>query len=282
MEEKRFALMSDEGLTELVATIIMVALVVLGVTIVGVFLLSQQGPQDIPSMSVIAGNTSEMQFTLLHSGGDPLTPGSYRIYIVDNGQPVDRTGEFVITGPDQQWDLGELAVYEYAATVPQEVIITYTGTGGELTIATVSYQGSTGGGEVVDQGGDGGGEPATPADDFYISVPEQGDTIVKRNDLLLVSGCANTSTIDVDYVDIIFYNADEITSNNNALARRMNYNPATPGSCKYSYIINEDANEIRQITSSHDYPINITILIVGYYENEITYSDSVTIQVLEN
>lgn len=282
MKKQKFMMVSEDGLTELVATIIMIALVVLGVTIVGVFLLSQQGTQDVPRISVIAGNTSEMQFTLLHSGGDSLSPGSYRIYVVDNGQPVDKTDEFVITGTDQQWDLGELAVFEYTAGVPEEVVITYTGTGGELTIATVSYQGSTGGGEVVDQGGDGGGEPATPADDFYISVPEPGDTIVHRNDYLLVSGCVNTSRIDVDYVDIIFYNVDEISSNNNALARRMTYNPATAGPCKYSYIINEDANEIRQITSAHDFPINITILIVGYYEDEITYSDSVKIQVLEN
>lgn len=278
-------MMSEDGLTELVATIIMIGLVVLGVTIVGVFLLSQQVTQDVPSISVIAGNTSEMQFTLLHSGGDSLAPGTYRIYIVDNGQSVDKTDEFVIMGTDRTWDLGELAVYEYASDVPEEVVITYTGSGGELTIATLSYEGSTAGGaQVVDPGEGGGTGTTTTTDDFYISVPESGDTIQHRDDELLVTGCVNASIISVDYVDVIFYNADEITKNNNknALARRMTYDSTATGPCKYSYVINEDANEIKEITSSHDYPINITILIVGYYEHEITYSDSVMVQVLAN
>ncbi|NLA39493.1 MAG: type IV pilin, partial [Methanomicrobiales archaeon] len=123
----------EDGVSEVIATILLVSVTVLLVGVVAVFFLSGPLPEEIPHASIVAKNESG-NFTLAHEGGDPLRAGGYRIYIGSEGGLVDETANF--TGPDGGiWLVGGNITYKGSLKIERAVVTVISG--GSETILTV-------------------------------------------------------------------------------------------------------------------------------------------------
>lgn len=85
----------DSGVSEVIATILLIALVVIGSTIIGVMITSNPPPKDIPKSSIQIINNSQYHDRIFfyHGGGDSL-PGNEVIF-KKNGVPVDKQKVFI-------------------------------------------------------------------------------------------------------------------------------------------------------------------------------------------
>jgi PKD repeat protein len=110
------------AVSEVVGTLILVGVVLVGVAVGGTLLLSQPTPTEVPHFDAIISNQSET-IHILHKGGDPLATGEYKI-LVDG---TDRTSSFMNDG-DDPWSVGETLSYT-SLTMPQMVVIVFTGDG---------------------------------------------------------------------------------------------------------------------------------------------------------
>jgi hypothetical protein len=79
------------AVSEIVGSLVLVAIVTVTLGIIAVAVLSQPAPPDIPAVDVKAFRSpSGNNLTIIHSGGDTLPAGDYRIIV----NSVDRTGQF--------------------------------------------------------------------------------------------------------------------------------------------------------------------------------------------
>jgi len=113
----------EGGVSEVIGTLLLVGVVVIGIAVTGTLLLSQPNPAKIPTFRVIISNQSENIY-LKHKGGDPLNAGEYQI-LVDG---VDRTSSFTNSG-DDPWSIGERLSYT-APSIPKRVVIVLNQSGG--------------------------------------------------------------------------------------------------------------------------------------------------------
>jgi len=133
----------EEGVSEVVATTLLVGVTVLAVAIVAAIVLSAPQPGEIPHAAIVAKNESG-KFGLAHEGGDPLRVGEYRIYVADGGGLVDETGNF--SSPEGGvWGIGEDIAYNGGSTDFHRVIVTtLVGGGGEVILTEVRLRGGGG------------------------------------------------------------------------------------------------------------------------------------------
>jgi PKD repeat protein len=113
----------NTGVSEVIGTLILVAVVMIGIAIVGLFLISSQPATKVPRLDLIISNRSSTIY-ILHRGGDALLAGEYQI-LVDG---VDRTSSFANDG-NEPWSVGETLSYT-SPTMPQKVVILFLGYGG--------------------------------------------------------------------------------------------------------------------------------------------------------
>jgi PKD repeat protein len=111
-----------QAVSEVMGTLILVAVVMVGIALIGTLLLSQPHPTEIPHFHAIISNESESVY-IFHKGGDALEAGEYQI-LVDG---VDRTSSFENSG-NHPWSVGETLSYT-SPTIPQKVAIVFTGDG---------------------------------------------------------------------------------------------------------------------------------------------------------
>lgn len=79
------------AVSEIVGSLVLVAIVTITLGIIAVVILSQPAPPDIPAVDVNAVlSPSGNNLSVIHSGGDTLPKGDYRILV----NSVDRTGQF--------------------------------------------------------------------------------------------------------------------------------------------------------------------------------------------
>ena len=79
------------AVSEVVGSLVLVAIVTITLGIIAVAILSQPAPPDIPAVDVTTFlSPSGSNLTMIHSGGDSLPAGEYRILV----NSVDRTGQF--------------------------------------------------------------------------------------------------------------------------------------------------------------------------------------------
>jgi flagellin-like protein len=124
----------ESGVSEVIGAVLLIALVVTAVAIVGVGLLSQPLPKQIPALeSVISTSGSIVQIT--HNGGDTLQKGDF-VVLVDG---VDKTSLFNKDGALtwQSWSPGESLTVPY--TNPNSVRIVYTGAGASATLSSANF-----------------------------------------------------------------------------------------------------------------------------------------------
>jgi PKD repeat protein len=112
----------ETGVSEVVGTLILVGVVLVGVAFAGTLLLSQPPPTKVPHFNAIISNQSNTIY-ILHKGGDALVLGEYRILV--DGE--DRTSSFVNNG-DEPWSVGKTLSHT-SATMPRKVAIVFTGPG---------------------------------------------------------------------------------------------------------------------------------------------------------
>ncbi|QSZ67754.1 type IV pilin [Methanofollis aquaemaris] len=170
----------EDGISEVVGSVLLIALTVVGVTIVVALLLSGTHPVEVPVASLTPGTTADGTFVLVHEGGDPLEAGTYRLYVDAGDGPVDRTDKFLLDG-DGAWSPGEAMKYT-DGELDGRVIVTALVGGGETVIAEPGASGVIT--AVVDEGG------STPGPG---PGPGPGDAAVKINSptdggLLVFSG----------------------------------------------------------------------------------------------
>ena len=124
---------SDEnGVSEVIGTILLISITVLAAAIVAAFLFSQPHPEDIPSFNAVIWNDSQ-QIYIRHDGGDPLYYQNIKIYV----NSTDVTSKFNLsTARTQPWttmSIGDVLVY--LATPPvSSVRVVYTGSGGSAIV----------------------------------------------------------------------------------------------------------------------------------------------------
>ena len=166
---------AEDGVSDMVGSVLLVALTVIGVVIVAALLLSAPLPGNVPAVSLSAGTTADGAFVLFHEGGDILEDGAYRLYVDVGNGPVDRTDEFLLDG-DGVWSPGEALRYR-AGEPDGRVIVTALAGGGETVIAEPRASGGIV--PVVDEGGSTPGPGPDPGDvNVAITAPSDGGTVV--------------------------------------------------------------------------------------------------------
>lgn len=80
----------DSAVSEILGALLLIAVISLAVSIVGVTILSNVETSQVPSVSLLITNQSQ-NISVMHTGGDPLLAGSYRIIVND----VDQTASFI-------------------------------------------------------------------------------------------------------------------------------------------------------------------------------------------
>lgn len=150
--------LNESGVSEVVGTVLLIALVVLGVAVVAAALFSQPKVTEVPHASIVAGENASGHFVLVHEGGDPLSVGEYRIYVGNGTALKDETAHF--TAPaGGVWSLGETITYKQSGS-PDRVVVTAVTDRGETILAEPDYDGGEDNGTY---GGDtGGGDPGLP------------------------------------------------------------------------------------------------------------------------
>jgi hypothetical protein len=96
------------AVSEVVGTLLLVTIVIIGMAVVGTLIISQPLPSEVPAFHAIISNQS-MGVYILHRGGDPLRAGEFQV-LVDG---IDRTSLFLNDG-DEPWSVGETL----SATLP--------------------------------------------------------------------------------------------------------------------------------------------------------------------
>ncbi|MBN1431743.1 MAG: type IV pilin [Methanomicrobiaceae archaeon] len=128
---------TDDGVSELVAALLLTAIVTIGIGIIAVIFLSNPAPSEIPSVSVDLAKR-EANVVLIHDGGDPLYRQTTRI-MVDG---VDRTDDFK-TPEGDEWGIfstGDRMESSIPRTVNTQVLIIYTGFESPSVIQAIGKQ----------------------------------------------------------------------------------------------------------------------------------------------
>lgn len=154
---------TNDGISEVVGSILLVSLVVLAVAIIGVGFLSQPPPVQVQELNVIAGNDTNTLY-LYHDGGDPMLPGEFKI-LLDGIEVRYETPE--ISGA---WSIGERINIPITQR-PERIQIISTRGGQENLIRQISVGQVTGGGVPVTPGpaptpGPGGGCTQEQLDEY--------------------------------------------------------------------------------------------------------------------
>ena len=118
----------DYAVSEVVAALLLISLVIIGISIVSVMLTSGPPPQDIPkaSVQIIRNNSEPNIVSFYHGGGDPFT---YRSTNITDGAgvPIDKDKVYirimnVTTGelepkPGKKWSENQGLEWNYSAVI---------------------------------------------------------------------------------------------------------------------------------------------------------------------
>ncbi len=145
---------NEQAVSEIVATILLISVAVLGAAIIAVTLYSQPLPEETPQVAILVSNTTT-SILLTHNGGDTLLEEGFVVSV--DGTVLDNP-DATITGGDGTWpwSLGETLTFPTAGE-PREVRVVYTGGGAELLLKSAVLSAETGTPVVPDTpSGDGG------------------------------------------------------------------------------------------------------------------------------
>jgi flagellin-like protein len=125
----------ENGVSEVIGSILLIAVVVAAVSIIGIFLLSQPLPQEIPSLNAIIWNDTSYVY-VKHDGGDSLNYGAIKLYV--NG--TDETSHFNLSTslnqPWTTWSIGNTLQYPTGSTPVTSVEVVWVGGGTSSVVLT--------------------------------------------------------------------------------------------------------------------------------------------------
>ncbi|MFA5414773.1 MAG: type IV pilin N-terminal domain-containing protein [Methanoregula sp.] len=124
----------SSAVSEIIGAILLISLVVSAVMIVGVFVFSQQTPEEIPNINFMTGTDGQGNLSLFHNGGDSLTIGEFSVNVDQTPRPYT----LAETGSD--WSLGKTLVVTGVPSGSHTVQIIYNNTesGGAVLLRTAS------------------------------------------------------------------------------------------------------------------------------------------------
>ncbi|MFA4861172.1 PKD domain-containing protein [Methanoregula sp.] len=113
----------DDALSDLLGAIVLVAVICMGISLIGTHILSQPNPQQIPVLSaeiIQSGNSIQIR----HNGGDPVAKSDLKI-LVDG---ADLTNMFRMDGGVtwSVWSIGHSLQFT-GSGIPRSIQIVYTG-----------------------------------------------------------------------------------------------------------------------------------------------------------
>ena len=133
MIEQRPLCSGENGVSEVIGTIMIISLTVLAAAILAAFVFSQPQPEKIPSFNAVIWNDTQKIY-IRHDGGDALSSQNIKIYV--NGS--DKTSSFCLsTAPTLPWttmSVGNVLVYLAGTSPVSTVRVVYTGPGGSAVI----------------------------------------------------------------------------------------------------------------------------------------------------
>jgi len=121
---------NEDGISENISVMLIIAVAVMGIAIVGVTVTSQDTPDEVPNLDIIIGcdqspvNASEYNITLFHNGGDTISANEFEI------QAYNAAGEAIHVRPcagssDDIWSIGDTTSF-IADDEPASILILYT------------------------------------------------------------------------------------------------------------------------------------------------------------
>ena len=129
----------EDGVSEAVGAILLIAVIALGIGIFTVALFSQQAAPVLPSVTFNVTYGDNGSVAIRHQGGDMIPRDQLRIYI-DNGTAV-LGNEALTEGDDDEdwtvWGIGDILVYDPPEPLPgeSEVLMVYSDrSGGEYLL----------------------------------------------------------------------------------------------------------------------------------------------------
>ena len=129
----------DRAVSEVIGSIVLVALVVTAVSIMAVALWSEPAPEKIPSLDAgISKDTGNKMIHLYHAGGDSLNRENF--YILVDG--IDYTSSFTKSGVSgwTTWATAEWLNYNYTGRAePLKVQIIYTSPRSTSVLAAAQF-----------------------------------------------------------------------------------------------------------------------------------------------
>lgn len=128
----------DLAVSEVIGSVLLISLVVLGVAIVGVLLLSQSGPQKTPNVNFMTGTLTDGGVTkmyLYHNGGDTLAKGTFSVLV--DGTARD---DYTISDGTNEWSLGQNLILTVPPG-PHSVALVYNATGSPVVIRSGTSSG---------------------------------------------------------------------------------------------------------------------------------------------
>jgi PKD repeat protein len=125
---------TESGVAEIVGSLMLIAIIGLGVAIAGVYFLNHSVPEKIPEFRASLSNTST-NLILQHDGGDSIPRSNFKILV--NGNP---TGYVNSNASSPDWSIDEtLTFFSYDPATPlPDVKIVYNGSAGERVLADFS------------------------------------------------------------------------------------------------------------------------------------------------
>lgn len=126
MPEKNLLRDHESAASEIVGTLVLIALIAGAIAVLATFLLSQPAPGKIPSATIVITNESTI-VRLYHEGGDAVPVADIAITV--NGDPVSFSG----AGADNIWSVGE-TLTAVSPALPQKVTVICTGSTGQFIL----------------------------------------------------------------------------------------------------------------------------------------------------
>ncbi|HRY75004.1 MAG TPA: type IV pilin N-terminal domain-containing protein [Methanoregulaceae archaeon] len=130
MPEKNLLQEHESAASEIVGTLVLIALIAGALAILATVLLSQPAPGKIPSATIVIANESTI-VRLYHEGGDAIPVADIAITV--NGNPVSFSG----AGADNVWAAGEFLTV-VAPALPQKVTVIWSGGNGRFVLISAA------------------------------------------------------------------------------------------------------------------------------------------------
>ncbi|PKL58937.1 MAG: hypothetical protein CVV34_00435, partial [Methanomicrobiales archaeon HGW-Methanomicrobiales-5] len=140
---------------------LLIVVVVTAISLIGVFLLSQQTPEKVPNINFMTGTDNSGNLYLYHNGGDTLKKGEFAVLIDGHLTPYEIS--------EDTWSLGKSLIFKNVPPGTHSVSIIYNGTSGagSAVLRTGSSSSSVFAGTInpdvlpgsVPSSGGGGGSP---------------------------------------------------------------------------------------------------------------------------